>query len=134
MGSGDRDPFSRPPTAQEAVLVELRKEIASGALRPGEQVLQEAIADRLGVSRVPLREALKILEGEGQVVYHPHRGYFVAELSVADLVEVYRIRDLLEAEAVEVGVGLRHRPSRRKPSGSIGSRARRPPSGVTWWA
>ncbi|HYN75166.1 MAG TPA: GntR family transcriptional regulator [Candidatus Limnocylindria bacterium] len=105
MGSADANLFSRPPTAQEAVLVELRKEIASGALRPGEQVLQETIADRLGVSRVPLREALKFLEGEGQVVYHPHRGYFVAELSVADLVEVYRIRDLLEAEAVQVGVG-----------------------------
>lgn len=96
--------FRRPPTAQEAVLVELRQAIATGGLRPGEQVLQEQLADRLGVSRVPLREALKILEGEGQVTYHPHRGYFVAELSVDDLVEVYRIRALLEAEAVRVGV------------------------------
>ncbi len=97
--------FRRPPTAQEAVLVELRREIATGGLRPGEQVLQEQLAERFGVSRVPLREALKILEGEGQVTYHAHRGYFVAELSVTDLVEVYRIRALLEAEAVRVGVG-----------------------------
>ena len=102
MASADA-PFQRPPTAQEAVLVELRREIATGGLRPGEQVLQEALAEQFGVSRVPLREALKILEGEGQVTYHPHRGYFVAELSVDDLVEVYRIRELLEAEAIRVG-------------------------------
>jgi DNA-binding GntR family transcriptional regulator len=96
--------FSRPPTAQEAVLAEVRRELVSGVLRPGEQVRQEQLAERYGVSRVPLREALKILEGEGQVVYHPHRGYFVAELSVADLVEVYRLRELLEAEAIRAAV------------------------------
>ena len=98
--------FRRPPTAQEAVLAELRRAIISGDLRPGEQVLQDALADRFGVSRVPLREALKILEGEGQVVYQPHRGYFVAELNVEDLREVYRIRDLLESEAVRTAVPL----------------------------
>jgi len=96
--------FRRPPTAQEAVLAELRRAIVSGQLRPGEQVLQDALAERFGVSRVPLREALKILEGEGQVVYQPHRGYFVAELDVDDLREVYRMRDLLESEAVRVAV------------------------------
>jgi DNA-binding GntR family transcriptional regulator len=97
-------PFRRPPTAQEAVLAELRGEIAAGRLRPGEQVRQDALAERFGVSRVPLREALKILEGEGAVTYAPHRGYFVAELSLADLEEVYRIRELLEEEAVRAAV------------------------------
>lgn len=96
--------FERPPTAQEAVLVALRQAIVSGELKPGEQVRQEALAERFGVSRVPLREALKILEGEGSVAYLPRRGYFVAELSLADLLEVYRIRELLEAEAVRVGL------------------------------
>jgi DNA-binding GntR family transcriptional regulator len=98
--------FRRPPTAQEAVLGELRRAIVTGELRPGEQVLQDALAERFGVSRVPLREALKILEGEGQVVYQPHRGYFIAELDVDDLHEVYRIRDLLESEAVRLAVPL----------------------------
>ncbi len=96
--------FQRPPTAQEAVLVELRRFITAGRLRPGQQIVQDALAERLGVSRVPLREALKILEGEGQVTYLAHRGYFVTELSLADLLEVYRIRELLEAEAVTVAV------------------------------
>jgi DNA-binding GntR family transcriptional regulator len=97
-------PFRRPLTTHEAVLRELRRAILEGNLRPGTQVLQDAIAVELGVSRVPVREALKILEGEGQVSYSPHRGYFVAELDHDELVEVYRIRELLENEAVSVGV------------------------------
>lgn len=96
--------FKRPPTAQEAVLAELRRFIASGLLRPGQQIVQDGLAVQLGVSRVPLREALKILEGEGQVTYVAHRGYFVTELSLSDLLEVYRIRELLESEAVTVAV------------------------------
>src|SRR5680860_614385 len=96
--------FQRSPTAQEAVLVELRRFIATGRLRPGQQIVQDALSIELGVSRVPLREALKILEGEGQVTYVAHRGYFVTELSLSDLIEVYRIREILEAEAVSIAV------------------------------
>jgi DNA-binding GntR family transcriptional regulator len=94
----------RRVTAQDAVLVALRSDIRTGDLGPGDQLVQEALAERYGVSRVPLREALKTLETEGQVVYHPHRGYFVAELSVADLLEVYRLRAILEAEAIRAAV------------------------------
>jgi DNA-binding GntR family transcriptional regulator len=104
MSSAEPAAFRRPPTAHEAVLARLRHLIATGSLRPGEQVRQEQLAEQLGVSRVPLREALRILEGEGRVTYHPHRGYFVTELSVEDLVEVYRIRELLEGEAIRVAV------------------------------
>ena len=96
--------FVRPPTAQEAVLAELRRLLVTGELAPGAPVRQEAVAERLGVSRVPVREALKVLEGEGALVYAPHRGYVVSELSVDDLVEVYRLRELLEAEAIRVAV------------------------------
>lgn len=91
-------------TAQDVVLSGLRTDILTGDLGPGDQILQEALAERYGVSRVPLREALKMLESEGQVIYHPHRGYFVAELSVADLLEVYRLRTLLEEEAIRGAV------------------------------
>ena len=96
--------FVRPPTAQEAVLGELRRMLVTAELAPGAPVRQEAVADRLGVSRVPVREALKVLEGEGALVYSAHRGYVVAELSVDDLVEVYRLRELLEAEAIRAAV------------------------------
>ena len=94
----------KPPTAQEAVLATLRSDIATGLLAPGEQVIQDDLARRYGVSRVPIREALRILEAEGLLEYHPHRGYFVTELSIEDLTEVYRIRELLEAEALSLVV------------------------------
>lgn len=98
--------FSRPMTAQEAVLGELRRMFADGRLLPGERIVQDALSAELGVSRVPLREALKILEGEGLVHYVAHRGHVVAPLSFGDLVEVYRIRRLLEPEAVALAVPL----------------------------
>jgi DNA-binding GntR family transcriptional regulator len=96
----------RPPTAQEFVLAELRRAILTGEMAPGTPVRQDALAEHLGVSRVPLREALRTLEGEGQVIYRPHRGYQVADLSLDDLLEVYRIRELLETEATLRAVPL----------------------------
>ena len=91
-------------TVQEAALNELRERIANGQLRAGEQVRQETLASELGLSVVPLREALKTLEAEGQVVYTPHRGYFVARLDMRELTEAYAIRELLEDEAARRGV------------------------------
>ena len=96
--------FRRPQTAQSAVLAELRRLILTGQLRPGSAIRQDALATSFGVSRVPIREALKTLEGAGQVTYRPHRGYFVAELSYEDVQEIYRIRELLEGEALRVGI------------------------------
>jgi len=92
--------FTRPPTAQQAVLAELRRAILEGDLEPGSQLIQETVAEKLGVSRVPVREAMRILQGEGQISYTPHRGYFVTELSLDELEEIRRIRELLEEEAV----------------------------------
>lgn len=92
--------FRLPPTAQQAVLAELRRAILSGDLTPGSQIIQESLAEQFGVSRVPIREALRILEGEGQISYIPHRGYFVAHLSLDELLEIQRIRELIEPEAV----------------------------------
>ncbi|WP_327584083.1 GntR family transcriptional regulator [Nonomuraea sp. NBC_00507] len=94
----------RPPTAQQFVLGELRRAITTGRLRPGMPIRQDALAEELQVSRVPLREALKTLEGEGLVTYKAHKGYCVATLSLDDLREVYRIRELLEEEAVRRAV------------------------------
>jgi DNA-binding GntR family transcriptional regulator len=94
-----------PQTTQQYVLGELRRAILTGTLAPGTPIRQDALAERLGVSRVPLREALKILEGEGQVIYRPRRGYAVAELALEDFLEVYRIRQILEEEAVRQAIG-----------------------------
>jgi len=93
-------------TAQEVVAAALRQAIVDRDLRPGERVRQEEVARRLGVSVIPVREALRVLAGEGQVTYRPRQGYVVAELNLAELAEVYRLREILEAEAVRVAVPL----------------------------
>lgn len=92
--------WTRPPTAQVAVVAELRRAIAERELHPGDRIGQDAVARRFGVSPIPVREALKILEGEGQVVYRPHHGYFVVEFSAEDMDEITRICELLETEAL----------------------------------
>ena len=96
--------FIRPKTAQEAVLAEIREQLLDGRLAPGVSIRPESLGEELGVSAVPVREALRILEGEGHVHYRPHRGYVVATLDVGDLVEIYRIRELLETEAVRQAI------------------------------
>lgn len=104
MSAGDKSPFVRPPTAQEAVLAELRRQLTDGRLPPGTPIRQETLAADLGVSRVPVREALKVLQADRLVEYIPHRGYFVSELSSADLDEVNRLRRLLELEAIRESI------------------------------
>jgi len=85
-------------TAQHA-LESLRRMIVAGELRPAGRVRQEEIAEMLGMSIAPVREALRALEQEGQVSYVARRGYFVTELRLSDLEEIYELRQLLEAKA-----------------------------------
>lgn len=87
-------------TAQSLAVARLRAAISSGELRPGDRVHQEALAARIGVSLIPVREALRVLEGDGLITYHPRRGYFVTELRLADVEEIYALRALLEGEAI----------------------------------
>ncbi len=94
----------KSPTTQELVLRLLRTDILTGVLRPGQQIIQESLASRYGVSRAPLREAMKIIEGEGQIIHSPHRGYFVTELDLANMREVYRLREILEREAIRAAI------------------------------
>jgi DNA-binding GntR family transcriptional regulator len=93
-------PHGGPGTTTQHALDELRRAIVAGRYRPGQRVGQEEIADSLGVSLAPVREALRALEQEGQVVYRPRRGYFLTELHVEDLQEIYALRALLEERAV----------------------------------
>jgi DNA-binding GntR family transcriptional regulator len=85
-----------PATTAQHALGRVRLAIVTGELRPGERVNQEDVAAGLGVSVAPLREALATLEREGQVTYLPRRGYFVTELDLGDLEEIYALRAALE--------------------------------------
>lgn len=88
-----------PATTPEHALEGLRLAIVTGGLAPGQRVAQEEVAARLGVSIAPVREALRVLEQEGQVTYLPRRGYFVTELRIEDLEEIYELRQVLEGRA-----------------------------------
>ncbi len=88
-----------PQTTPQHALDWLRSAIVAGDLRPGQRIAQEDVAERIGISVAPVREALRVLEQEGQVTYLPRRGYFVTELRMADLEEIYGLRRVLEARA-----------------------------------
>lgn len=91
-------------TAQQHALDSLRWMIVSAQLRPGQRVNQDDVAARLELSVAPVREALRVLEQEGQVTYRPRRGYFVTELRAEDLREIYELRALLEDRAARSAV------------------------------
>ncbi|MDA3645380.1 GntR family transcriptional regulator [Saccharopolyspora indica] len=76
---------------------QIRQMMRSQELLPGQPLRQEALAERLGVSRVPVREALKALEAEGVVRHQPNVGYTVARLSAEELRQAYLMRGALEA-------------------------------------
>ena len=95
---------SRPATTAQQVLESLRQGLVSGMLRPGQRVTQEDVAVRLGVSVAPVREALRVLEQEGQLVYRPRRGYFVTELRIEDLEEIYELRRVLEERVMRLAL------------------------------
>jgi DNA-binding GntR family transcriptional regulator len=78
---------------------ELKERILSGNLGPGVALLQEHLADELKVSRAPIREALKLLEAEGLIVFRPRRGFTVTDLDTAEIEEIFDIRAMLEARA-----------------------------------
>ena len=80
----------------------LMSAIMQGQLSPGERLLEVQLADEMGVSRTPVREAIRRLELEGFVVIVPRKGAYVAGLSINDVEEVYEIRTVLETLAVRL--------------------------------
>lgn len=89
-------------TMQDIVFTRLRDEILSGKLRPGDRLNTTRLADRLGVSRMPVREALARLASAGLVENVPHRGASVKKLSVEEVIEIYYIRAALEGMAARL--------------------------------
>ncbi|WNF01145.1 GntR family transcriptional regulator [Streptomyces luomodiensis] len=98
--AGDQ-PASPPSKRSVAAVVDrLREQILDRVLMPGEPIRQEEMARRLGISRVPLREALRVLTTEGLLTHRPHQGYFVAQLSVEALRQIHALLEFLETELI----------------------------------
>ena len=88
-------------TIQDIVCSTIRARILSGDLKPGQRIRQDELARSLGVSRMPVREALRKLETEGLITFYPHRGAVVCSISLEEFDEIYRIREELELLAVQ---------------------------------
>src|SRR6266550_2914870 len=82
----------------------LREAIWTGVLRPGQRLSENWLAGEIGVSRPPLREAIRVLEQEGLVVSIPRRGSFVRTLAGQDISEIYTVRCALEGMAAELAM------------------------------
>ncbi len=90
----------------ELAVARLKYEILSGATDPGERLVEEQLTRRLGISRAPLREALRLLAEQGLVEHRPRRGSRVATLSERDVHELYAVRDVLERHVVSTALPL----------------------------
>ena len=87
---------------REVVSETLRQAIQDGVLKPGERLMEIPLAEELGVSRTPIREAIRKLELEGFVIMIPRRGTYVANITLKDITQVFEIRSALE----ELAAGL----------------------------
>ena len=84
------------PSSPSRVAATLREEILSGTLAPGERIVQEDLAERFGASRQPVRDALRLLEGDGLVTLKANSGAWVSKLSESECDEAYLVRERLE--------------------------------------
>lgn len=90
------NPKTRDGNASARVADALRVEIMQGRLHPGTRIRQEVVAEQYGASRVPVREALRILEADGLVILVPNAGAWVARLSLEECEEIYQMRERIE--------------------------------------
>ncbi len=93
-----------PPRRTEALVDILRSHILTGELPPGQRLNLDEIAQQSGVSRMPVRDALKQLEAEGLVNIYPQRGIEVSALNIEDITQLFGIRIVLEQKAVELAI------------------------------
>ncbi len=83
----------------------IKTRIMSAELPPGATVNEQAIAGALGISRTPVREAIRKLEQEGLVMRYPNRGALVTQLSMKDVIEIWQLREILEPAACRLAAG-----------------------------
>lgn len=100
----------QPGGSQAAILDELRRCLLDGDVPPGTEIPLDAVAQVFGVSRIPVREALKTLIGEGLVEHRPNLGYQVARLTTHELHELYLVREVLEVAALTAAVAAAGEP------------------------
>jgi DNA-binding GntR family transcriptional regulator len=94
---------------KEKVYSTMKKRILSFELKPGERFFETEIAENIGVSRTPIREALSRLEQEGLIKSLPKRGYAVSDVTAREIEELYEIREALEVLALRAAAKMYHK-------------------------
>ena len=84
---------------REIVYEELKRQILKGEIAPGHRMMEVELADDMGVSRTPVREAIRKLEKEGLVTIEPRKGAYASDISIKDMVDVLEVRQYLESLA-----------------------------------
>jgi DNA-binding GntR family transcriptional regulator len=102
----DASRLSLPETLVEVAAHRLRDAILSGELAPGRKIVEEQLCGDFGISRAPLREALRQLAQQGLVEHLPRRGSRVAEWSPTDILQLFALRHVLERHAIETALPL----------------------------
>ncbi len=87
---------------REIVYEELKLLILTGKISPGMRLMEEELAEDMGVSRTPIREAIRKLEKEGLITIEPRRGAYVSQISTKDMVEILEVRQNMEGLAAEL--------------------------------
>ena len=92
----------RTQTLRESIVEMIRTAIVKGTLKPGERISEQSLAERFGISRTPIREAIRQLDSEGFLTVIPRRGAVVAQITEKDVIEFYALKGVLEGYAARI--------------------------------
>jgi DNA-binding GntR family transcriptional regulator len=126
MASARLDGQELPATLVEVAEHRMRAAILSGALKPGDKIIEEQLCADLGISRAPLREALRLLGQQGLVEHLPRRGSRVTEWSSSDILQLFALRHVLERHAIEMALPLSDPATALEPVRAALDRMRQP--------
>lgn len=96
--------IERSPTLDEGAYLQIKEAILSGMLMPGQPVVESQLAEKLGISRTPIRKAIWRLEQESFITATPFKGYHVSRIESQDIKEIYQLREILECHLVRATV------------------------------
>jgi|SRR5680860_87739 len=108
MGHESIERLERRVPLRERVYEELEELIVYGRLAPGEHLVEVAVAKRLGVSRIPVREALQLLHRDGWVDLRPRQGAFVHQPTLEEVEDAFSVRTILEVESARLAACYAH--------------------------
>ncbi|MDX1696288.1 MAG: GntR family transcriptional regulator [Ketobacteraceae bacterium] len=104
----------KPNTRSLSVTESLREQLLAGAFPPESRLQEVALAERMAVSRTPIREALRVLAQDGLLTYQPNKGYLVRRFALEDILKVFRVRAVLEGLGARIAAEQGLKPKQQQ--------------------